>query len=207
MVLAAVLSLKRLARYAPRRLRRRRTLVPVAALVVLGGIYPIAGTMQRIAHTESQPTTSDAREALDGMRYLKFKQPDDYAAIRWLRENSRADARILEAVGKQYEYNGRISTNTGRPGYGGWLYHEWGWRGDRWLIERDRRMRTADIIYQTSSPLEAMALLQDDSIQLVVVGDLERQMYPNLNEETFRRIGRLAFREGRTSIYLVDLEK
>jgi YYY domain-containing protein len=204
MALAAVLSLKRLARYAPAPFRRRRIVIPATFLLLLGGVYPIAGTMQRIAHTQPQPTPVDAREALDGMRYLRFAHPDDYAAIEWLRRNSRPDTRILESVGKQYEYNGRISTNTGRPAYGGWLYHEWGWRGDRWITERDRRIQTAQIIYQTSSSLEAMALLQRDKIQLVVVGDQEREVYPELNEQTFEKIGRLVFREGHTSIYLVD---
>lgn len=159
-------------------------------------------------------------EALDGMRYLLYLHPDDYYAIHWIRQNLPPDAVILEAVGQatseatsaqilrtaQYTYSGRFSTMTGRPAFGGWLYHSYGWRGESFVAERDRRMRIGEAIYEAESPGEMLNLLRDEGIEYVIVGKHEREQYPNLNEAALSQISELQYVHGQTLIYKVDYD-
>lgn len=202
--LACILATRQLIRYAPPRARGRRAFWLVAPLVLLGLPYPIIGTMQRIEATTPIPPADSTYNRLDGMRYLHYLHPDDYQAILWLRSNTKPDARILEAPGRQYEYNGRIATNTGRPAFGGWLYHEWGWRGDRWgSVERDRRLETAETFYSGRDPRRALRFLLAERIEYFVVGELERQAYPWLDESRFEKFAETVFRSGETAVYRV----
>ena len=203
LALAAVASLRRIVRMAPRRRRPWIATGCVGALLVLGGAYPVLATLQRagVRHTMEPPAT--AREALDGMRYLEWLHPDDWHAIQWIRENVPQDSYLLEAAGRQYEYNGRICTNTGRPALGGWLYHSWAWRGARWIPERDRRLAAAEEIYNTPDPATALAALRANRIEYVVIGQLERASYPAIDEHKFTKFCDEVFREGSTAVYRV----
>src|SRR5690606_10783455 len=132
MALAAAMALQRLLRYTPKSLRTKRAMMIAGALVVIGGVYPILGTVNRITastrigHWDAPEgmTASDApyiflkpserakdlEEALDGMRYLRYLHPDDYAAMIWMRTETPEDAVILEAAGSSYTYSGRFGT-------------------------------------------------------------------------------------------------
>jgi uncharacterized membrane protein len=205
-VLAAVLALARVVRYAPRARRAGRAWLLVLPLVVAGGVYPVLGTAQRLGAALRFGRPAAPSGALDGIRHLMVLHPDDYAAILWIRAFTGPDARILEMPGKQYEYGGRVSTMTGRPSIGGWLYHEWGWRGDVFAQERDRRFRLAEQVYQGRDPAVILDLLRDDRIAYVVVGDHEREALPALDESKFLSIGELVFRHGGTSVYKLDYD-
>jgi YYY domain-containing protein len=199
--MAAVFAASRLGRYVQGRSARSRVRVLLAALTVLGVVYPVAGTLQRLGMSVHYQRPKEPDRALDGLRYLARRHPDDYAAILWLRAYAPPDARIVEAPGKQYEYAGRIATNTGRPSIGGWLYHEWGWRGAAFEIERDRRFQVAETIFTSPSLAETARALLRDKFSYVVVGDTERERYPLLNESKFTKLGIEAFRLGHTAVY------
>jgi YYY domain-containing protein len=199
--LMAVLAASRLGRLAGSPRQRRWGRILLASLVILGGIYPVAGSLQRHAMAVHYPRPKKPARMLDGLRYLAFVEPDDYAAILWLRAYTEGDARLVEAPGKQYEYAGRIGTMTGRPSLGGWLYHEWGWRGDAFEIERDRRFEAAEAIYESSSLAETARLLLTDKLSYVVVGHVERERYPTIREQKFATLGKVAYKWGRTTVY------
>lgn len=203
-VLGSVMAGVRLFRYLSRPGGQRRARFLLAMICALGAVYPIAGTLQRIGMSKHYPRPKDAEKALDGLRYLIFLQPDDYAAILWIRAFTPPNARIVEAPGKQYEYAGRIATNTGRQSLGGWLFHEWGWRGRVFELEREERYKAAEIIYTSRALKETARLLLDGKFHYVVVGDVERERYPLLYEEKFSKLGAEVYRHGRTAIYALS---
>lgn len=205
MALASVLALKRLVRYAAPGRRAWRAFWLVAPLVVAGGVYPVLGTLQRIQSTRALPPAKNALDALDGMRFLKYQNAADYEAILWVRRHVPPTSYILESVGQQYQYNGRIATYSGRPTVGGWIMHEWEWR-PRFDAERIERTSNAETIYKTSDPAQALELLKKYHVEYVVVGDQERESYPELDEQKFLEIGKPVFRSfnGETSIYKIN---
>lgn len=205
MALACVMALRRVVRYAPARCRVRRGFATIAPMIIIGGIYPIAATLERSRGMEERPELShtSAADALDGMRFLRELQPDDFAGIQFVRGELPTTATLLEAPGAQYQYNGRFATYTGRPSLGGWLTHAWAWRGARFENEREVRTEEARKIYMTVSAHKAYALLRARQIQYVIVGELERELYPGLYELKFDSIADVVFRHGRTIIYRV----
>lgn len=205
--LAGVVAWSLSVRFARGATSRRAVAIGLVATVLLSGVYPIAGTFQRIGSSRGYPPPNDPARALDGMRYLAYKNPDDYAVILWIRAFTDPEARILEAPGTQYVYTGRIGTMTGRPSFGGWLYHEWGWRGDEFAAERDRRFQVAEHIYTSPSLRETVRWLESEKIDYIVVGAQERERYPNLDEKKFLALGSVAYRHGESVIYRFSLPR
>ena len=175
--------------------RRMRVgwLCGLAVLVCLGLAYPLAAGYSRSAGFERSPT-------LDGMRWLEDAAPADAAAIRWLRRAIAGNPTILEAVGADFdpEGRGRVSTFTGLPALVQWPGHE-----VQWGHEPGVRARDADLIYRTTDPRVAAPLLARYDVGLVFVGSLERGQYPQRALDKFGRIGTVAFRSGRTVVYRI----
>jgi uncharacterized membrane protein len=74
-------------------------------LLLLGLVYPYAGTYARKGGFGSSPT-------LDGLRWLRASAPGDPAAIDWLRANTSGGAVVLEAVGEDYSAFGPSCSGT-----------------------------------------------------------------------------------------------
>ena len=139
---------------------------------------------------------------LDGTKYLKTLYPSDYKAIIWLNKNIKEQPVILEAQGDSYTDYARISSNTGLPTVLGWTVHEWLWRGTYDIPAP----RIADVttLYETPSIEKARSLIKKYNVSLVFVGTLERQKYPNFNEEKFKKLGKLIYQNGDTRIYKIN---
>lgn len=140
-------------------------------------------------------------KGLDGLNYLKNIYPDDYRAILWLRENANGQPTIVEAVGESYRDNARISANTGLPTVLGWPVHEWLWRGKY----DEAGVRTGEVqrFYETQDLDEAKTFLKKYQVKYIVVGTLDRQQYPNIQEGKFSLLGRPVFALNTTTIYKV----
>ncbi len=140
-------------------------------------------------------------QGLDGLQYLKKRsiqdENDDYKAILWL-NHIKGQPVILESQGDSYTEHERISANTGLPTVLGWFVHEWLWRG-----EDVPKPRSEDVkkIYESENIDETRDLLKRYTVAYVIIGDLERQKYPNLIQDKFNRLGREVFTQGKTSIY------
>ncbi|MGH2949142.1 MAG: DUF2298 domain-containing protein, partial [Solirubrobacteraceae bacterium] len=166
---------------------------PVAAvLLLLGAVYPYAGTWARKDGFSRAPT-------LDGLAWLRERAPGDPAAISWLRANTPGGAVVLEAVGEDYSAFGhaRISTFTGRATVLGWSGHEIQWDHDPG--DRESHVRT---LYTTPDPDTARALIARYAVAYVVVGPIERTTYGDagtakwdtLGERVFQREGTVVWR-------------
>jgi len=137
-------------------------------------------------------------QTLDGLHWLKTQNPDDYAAINWLRNNVAGRPVILEAVGESYTTYARVSTFTGLPTVLGWRVHEWLWRGG-FEIPSQRTSSVATIYEQPGSPM-ALELIKEYKIEYIIVGDKEREAYQQLDHQKLKKLGTEVFTSGSTYI-------
>lgn len=141
-------------------------------------------------------------KGLDGLKYLGTRYPDDCQAILWLNQNVKGDPVIVEAVGESYTDYGRVSANTGLPTILGWRVHEWLWRGTFDIA--GQRTEEVSQIYQGNNPDEVKKLLDQYHVKYIFVGSLEKEQYPQLNENNFQSLGKIAFSSGLTKIYEIQ---
>jgi len=129
---------------------------------------------------------------LDGSTWIRFNLPEDKEIIDYLNAHIKDQPVILEAQGDSYTDYERISAYTGLPTVAGWWVHEWLWRGSPEVV--GQRIPDINAIYESNSLSETKRLLKKYSVKYVVVASLERQKYPNLNQEKFQQIGQLIFK-------------
>jgi YYY domain-containing protein len=139
---------------------------------------------------------------INGTNYLKPLYPTDYEAIRWINKNIQGQPVILEAQGDSYTDYSRVSSNTGLPTVLGWTVHEWLWRGTYDIPAP--RIPEIEKMYESENLEETKTLLKKYGVTLVFMGDLERQKYPNLNENKFKSLGKIIFEKGTTRIYKIN---
>jgi uncharacterized membrane protein len=165
-----------------------------AVLLLLGLVYPYAGTYARKGGFGSSPT-------LDGLRWLRAGSPGDPAAIDWLRANTDGDAVVLEAVGEDYSAFGhaRISTFTGRPTVLGWAGHELQWDHDPGTRGEDVRT-----LYTTDDLVQARDLIGRYGVDYVVFGPIERTTYGDAGLEKWDQLGDVVFDREGTTIWRLD---
>jgi YYY domain-containing protein len=164
-----------------------------AVLLLLGAVYPYAGTWARKDGFSRAPT-------LDGLIWLRDRAPGDPAAIAWLRANTPGDAVVLEAFGEDYSAfgHGRISTFTGRPTVLGWAGHEVQWQHDPAGREEDVRR-----LYTTTDLTAARGLLDRYGVQYVVVGPIERTTYGSGGEPKWDRLGERVYDRAGTTVWRI----
>lgn len=133
----------------------------------------------------------DRKPELDGSLYLNNLYPQDKEIIDWLNKNIKGQPVVLEAQGDSYTDFNRVSAHTGLPTVAGWWVHEWLWRGSPDYVGK----RIPDIvnIYESEDINLTKQLINKYQIKYIVVSSLERQKYPNLNEEKFNLLGEKVF--------------
>lgn len=169
-----------------------------APLLYLAAIYPTFSVKSYFGEL-----TQERYLGVYGLEWLKQKYPGDAAAIDWLNQNVTGQPVVLEANGDSYTDYDRISTFTGLPTVAGWTVHEWLWRGGYTPIaDRAEEVRQ---VYEAVDPTAAREILQKYQVKYVIVGDLERQKYPNLNEEVIEDLGPQVFSAEGTVVYGVAI--
>lgn len=138
-------------------------------------------------------------KGLSGKQWIKNTYPNEYAIINWIENNIEDQPVILEASGDSYTDYNFISSYTGLPTVSGWYVHEWLWRGTS-EIPQDR---TADIrlIYSSDDLLLTKNLLSKYQVNYVIIGALEREKYPDLNEKKFQKLGEKVFSSNSSAIF------
>jgi uncharacterized membrane protein len=103
---------------------------------------------------------------------------EDYRAIRWMQDNVLGSPVLVEANCSEYRWCTRFTIYTGLPGVIGWNFHQ---RQQRALIApnliSDRIDETARF-YMTSDVEWSLAFLKKYQVKYIVVGQLERNIYP-----------------------------
>jgi YYY domain-containing protein len=180
------------------------------ALILAGMVYPLLAYPSRAHSFQSQADLNGAANIAQG-------NPDDWAVIEWLKQNGRRPDGdvpvILEAPGKSYNYEGRISAFTGFPAVLGWSLHEGQWRGS--YDEQTRREQDIATIYTTSNGSQAVDLLNKWNVTYVIVGNPERQYVQELCNDSslacnparalakFDTILKPVYQKGSTTVYQV----
>jgi len=141
---------------------------------------------------------------LDGQVWLKTSAPEDNEIIDYLNKNEKGQPVILEAQGDSYTDYERISAFTGLPTVAGWWVHEWLWRGSSDIV--GKRIPEVVKLFESIDINETRSLIKKYQIKYVVISRLEREKYPNLNEEKWSKIGKIIFKStsGFGALYQVN---
>lgn len=147
------------------------------ALVLSTGLtYPALAALVKADFFKTQPT-------LDGGVFLARSDPDEYAAIEWLRTHGENHAVVLEAVGHNYSDCGRVSAFSGLPTVLGWIEHEKQQRN--YAPDIDQRKNDVDALYTATGLQPLQALLRRYHVDYVFVGSQERRLYAPAGLEKF----------------------
>ena len=138
-------------------------------------------------------------QSLNGISYLSSLRPQDYRLIDWINKNIKGQPVILEANGDSYTDYARISANTGLPTVIGWPVHEWLWRGTYDVASP--RIEDVKILYTTADVNLAKRIINKYDISYAVVSSLEKEKYPNLNENVFLSLGEIVYQSGDAKLY------
>ena len=133
---------------------------------------------------------------LDDFRRIEQGNPDEAAAILWLR--AAPEGVVAEAVGGSYSEYGRISAYTGLPTVLGWPGHEVQWRGT--AEPQGSRQEDIKVLYETGDWDQARLILEKYDVRYVVLGALERNTYA-VQEDMFASHLNTVFQQGEVRIY------
>ncbi len=160
-------------------------------VLIVGLAYPALGFVNR-TNNFKPPFFGFT---LDDFNRVKAENPDEAAAILWLR--SAPDGIVAEAVGGAYSSYARISIYTGLPTVLGWGNHEGQWR-DQSL--QGARQQDIETLYSTPDWFTAQEIIARYNIRFVYIGTLERNTYA-INEEKFNLFLKVVFQQGNVTIY------
>ncbi len=172
--------------------------------LLIGLLYPYFAVNSRSLEfrgAQSDDTSIDTRQpaTLNGLAQVARFNPDEYAAISWLRDEIDGTPVILEAVGGQYSAFARVAASTGLPTVLGWAGHEHQWRGS--TPEPGLRDPAIREIYTQKDWLQARELLNQYGVEYIYVGNLERDTYGTQGFDKFAENLEVAFENGTVTIY------
>ncbi len=155
------------------------------------GFYILLGCAFMFTLTASTDKISDrlnpaAPHTLDGMEFMAHSEhwdgqvmdlSEDYRAIRWMQDNIEGSPVIVEGNCTEYRWCTRFTIYTGLPGVVGWNWHQ---RQQRGIFSTQVQDRVNEIgaFYTTLDMPAALAFLKKYDVRYIVVGQLERNIYP-----------------------------
>ncbi|MEZ4589890.1 MAG: DUF2298 domain-containing protein [Chloroflexota bacterium] len=195
------------ARESGRKLIPAGVTVVYAALFIGTLLFPYFGVQSRAAEFRGPADSANRQPAtLNGLAQTAQFNPDEYAAIMWLRENVDGTPTLIEAVGGQYSAYGRISASTGLPTLLGWAGHQYQWRGYSTPEPAEREPVVQNIYTLPGWDNGNLASLLDQyGVAYIYVGNLERSTYgadgrlPGGNK--FNEQLEVAYQNGSVTIY------
>ncbi|GAB1472232.1 hypothetical protein MASR2M66_31100 [Chloroflexota bacterium] len=164
-------------------------------ITYLAGVYILLAGAFMFTLTASTDKVSDrlnpdAPNSLDAMEFMAHSQlwdgqtmelSEDYRAIRWMQDNVQGSPVIVEANCTEYRWCTRFTIYTGLPGVVGWNWHQRQQRGI-FAPQVQERVNEIGLFYTTPDIQSALAFLKKYDVQYIVVGQLERNVYPALVE-------------------------
>jgi len=167
---------------------RWRTIYQTGLYLLLAGafMFTVTATTDKI----SDRLNVSAPHTLDGMTFMNHSQhfdgqmmdlSQDYRAIRWMQDNAQGSPVIVEANCTEYRWCTRFTIYTGLPGVVGWNWHQ---RQQRALLANNtifNRVSEIGAFYITPDAESALVFLEKYQVKYIVVGQLERNVYPALN--------------------------
>jgi YYY domain-containing protein len=146
----------------------------------------------------------DRPVVLDGSEWLTTSYPQDKELIDYINNSIKGNPVVLEAQGDSYTDYERISAYTGLPTVAGWWVHEWLWRGSSDIV--GKRIPDIVTIYESQDIQATRDLIKKYNIRYIVVSDLEREKYPNLNSGKIASLGRVVFKSQNSKAVLYEVK-
>jgi uncharacterized membrane protein len=167
---------------------RWRTIYQTGLYLLLAGafMFTVTATTDKI----SDRMNPAAPHSLDGITYMNYAQhfdgqmmdlSQDYRAIRWMQDNVQGSPVIVEANCSEYRWCTRFTIYTGLPGVVGWNWHQ---RQQRALTASNtifNRVSEVGTFYTSPDIDITLTFLKKYQIKYIVVGQLERNVYPAIN--------------------------
>jgi uncharacterized membrane protein len=142
--------------------------------------------------------------SLNGELFIAQMAPGDAQAIDYLRAHvPKPGEAIVEAAGESFTFAARISSATGIPTVLGWKAHEWLWRG----LASGAGTRGDEVaqFYAGADEDLQRAFIRRYRVRYVIIGKLERERYPEMNEARLQELGSVVQDRGSgTTIIEVD---
>ncbi len=187
--------------------------IMVILLVASAALYPLLGGTAKIKDRMAE----DVPLTLDGMAFMEYAEYDDletrmdlsqdYRAIRWLQDNVVGSPVIIEGNMVEYHWGTRNTIYTGLPNVIGWNWHQ---RQQRALASEEiiqGRITEVDEFYLTTDSEGAKDILDKYGVKYIIVGQLERVLYPGSGLQKFDSMEGVfwqeVYRTGETVIYQV----
>lgn len=136
--------------------------------------------------------------------------PESFAGLEWMAPGEAEAAHLLhrdfagdvlvEAVGEAYSDAARMSSCSGVPTVLGWENHEALWRPGQFAGLIADRKRKVQALYQCSDPACVRELARQLGATVLVVGSVERRLYPGLVEEALLAAGAVVFDRGEVTL-------
>ena len=167
-------------------LRRRRPVLAVigALLVGLSGLPQLVCLGMR-AMAAPAPSWEG----------LKWMAPGETAAAAFLR-GLPAGSVMVEGIGEAYTDGARMSCASGVPTVLGWWNHESVWRGGAITDELNRRQDRVNRLFRCGDPQAVRTIAAELGAGYLVVGNVERRLYPPAGLAAVAQAGRVVFRSG-----------
>jgi len=184
------------------------TLLAVVAPVLLGWLYrrkpvlAIAGASLVLAAGLPQLICLGER-ALTAPAWswsgLGWMAPGEREAAAWLRHQPPGSV-LIEGVGDAYSDAARMSAASGVPAVLGWENHEGVWRGGAINDETGRRKGEIQKLYKCANPGEVRTVAKALGASFIVVGSVERKLYPWSGLEAVLKSGKIVFQSAQCAI-------
>ncbi|GBC80165.1 hypothetical protein HRbin09_01399 [bacterium HR09] len=130
---------------------------------------------------------------------LQWMAPGEAEAAHLLHREFRRDV-LVEAVGEAYTDAARMSSCSGVPTVLGWENHEALWRPGSFAPLIASRKSKVQELYRCQDPVCARSLAHELGATVLVVGSVERRLYPELNEKALMAAGSVVFAQGDVSL-------
>lgn len=160
----------------------------LAALAFAAALYPATATGAKVR--DRMPL--QAPRTLDGAAFMlystyqdlngSFSLESDYRAIQWAQENIPGSPVIVEAQIPEYRWGSRFSIYTGLPAVLGWNWHQRQQRAAVPGLDVTQRAQEITDFYLTQSTDQAQRFLERYGVRYVIVGELERLYYAELDQ-------------------------
>lgn len=168
---------------------RWRTIFQSGVTILLTGafMFTLTATSDKIRDRLTPP----APQTLDGMTFMNYSElwdgqimdlSEDYRAIRWMQDHVQGSPVIVEANCSEYRWCTRFSIYTGLPGVVGWNWHQRQQRGIFAPRVQDR-VNQVGLFYSSPDIEQALSFLKKYDVKYIVVGQLERNIYPPIDPE------------------------
>jgi len=134
---------------------------------------------------------------------MVFSLADDYWIVRYINANIEGQPVIAEADFSSYTTFGRVAAKTGLPSVFNWEKHQTLWRnyfkeyvfdGYEYIevfAELRERIDDLRILYTTEDVNVARNIINKYNISYIMVGELERARFRDINEPLLRSLGEI----------------